>query len=248
MGVPITEYPWAVALSSRDSFGAARSGHFCGGTLVAEDKVVTAAHCVTSSSGEIVRRPDLAVIVDRGDLESTQGREVPVSGVWVDPWYDPAADSRDVAVLTLAEPLVGHETLPLVPAGDEDYYAPGTPATVLGWGDTTGGGRYADSLHAATVPVVADSECARAYPGGRQGTFDATTMVCAGEEAGGVDACQGDSGGPLVIGGRLAGIVSWGAGCALADYPGVYTRISAVATEVQAAVDSASAAYGEGPG
>jgi secreted trypsin-like serine protease len=54
-------------------------------------------------------------------------------------------------------------------------------------------------------------------------------MVCAGVDGGGRDACQGDSGGPLVVAGRLVGLVSWGNGCALAGYPGVYTRVSAMA-------------------
>ena len=51
-------------------------------------------------------------------------------------------------------------------------------------------------------------------------------MVCAGYSSGGVDTCQGDSGGPLIIGGVLAGIVSWGDGCADAQYPGIYTRLT----------------------
>jgi len=52
------------------------------------------------------------------------------------------------------------------------------------------------------------------------------SMLCAAQPDGGMDSCQGDSGGPLVVGGKLAGIVSWGYGCALTGYPGVYANVS----------------------
>lgn len=106
-------------------------------------------------------------------------------------------------------------------------YEPGTAATVYGWGDTTGYGAYASTLRAATVRVLPDSECVRAYPGGTQGAYDASSMLCAGETTGGRDACQGDSGGPLVARGSLVGLVSWGSGCGSPGSPGVYTRVSA---------------------
>lgn len=77
------------------------------------------------------------------------------------------------------------------------------------------------------VRVLPDSDCARAYPGGTQGAYDASSMLCAGDTAGGRDACQGDSGGPLVARGRLIGLVSWGSGCGSPGSPGVYTRVSA---------------------
>lgn len=63
-------------------------------------------------------------------------------------------------------------------------------------------------------------------------------MVCAGYSSGGVDTCQGDSGGPLMIGGVLAGIVSWGYGCADAQYPGIYTRLTTFSNTVAAQIAS----------
>ncbi len=86
-------------------------------------------------------------------------------------------------------------------------------------------------LQKATVPIVSDAKCAAAY-----GTsFDAATMVCAGYDQGGTDTCQGDSGGPLVVAGKLAGITSWGEGCARPGKYGVYTRVSAVSSFIATA-------------
>ncbi|MFE3643789.1 serine protease [Streptomyces sp. NPDC059169] len=229
-GTPVAagESPWVVALSSRDRFGGTRAGQFCGGVLVAPTKVLTAAHCLSREVlGSDVRQiTDLRVIAGRTDLRSPGGQEVPVRSVRIAPGYDPNTSSADLAVLTLANALpVSHA---IATAGNGDAaYAPGTAATVYGWGDTTGMATYAYDLRSASVRVLSDDVCARAYPGGAGGRYVASTMVCAGD-AGGRDACQGDSGGPLVARGRLIGIVSWGSGCGRSESPGVYTRVSSV--------------------
>ncbi len=227
--VDVSQSPYTVALSSRDRFGGTRAGQFCGGVAVGRTTVLTAAHCmdpeVLGASPERVR--DLRVIAGRTELLSQSGQEVAVRKVWVNPHYDGVTNSGDFAVLSLAEPLPATSVIGMAGAGDPAYRA-GTPATVYGWGDTTGSGSYAGRLHGARVRVQPDAQCEKAYSGGSNGTYRAETMLCAGEVAGGRDACQGDSGGPLVAQGRLIGLVSWGAGCGWAGSPGVYTRISDV--------------------
>lgn len=223
-------HPWVVALSSRARFGPERSGQFCGGAIVGPRTAVTAAHCLSrevlgADPGQV---SDLRVITGRGDLTGRTGKEIAVASTKVNPAYDSTSNKGDIAVLRLSSSVPRGSVIPMAVKGDP-VYNPGTPASVYGWGDTTGSGSYATSLRAARVSVLADSSCERAYPGNSQeGTYDAGTMLCAGVEAGGHDACQGDSGGPLIAQKKLVGLVSWGVGCGERGRPGVYTRISAV--------------------
>eukprot|EP00095_Tigriopus_kingsejongensis_P011187 snap_masked-scaffold1672_size31643-processed-gene-0.2 protein:Tk11187 transcript:snap_masked-scaffold1672_size31643-processed-gene-0.2-mRNA-1 annotation:"trypsin" len=99
-------------------------------------------------------------------------------------------------------------------------YAPGTQATLSGWGYLAADGPAPDVLYSTTVATVSDEECKDAY--GAENISD--SMICAG--GGAQDSCQGDSGGPMTCeDGRICGIVSWGFGCGV-GYPGVNTEVS----------------------
>ncbi|QUQ71565.1 S1 family peptidase [Kutzneria sp. CA-103260] len=221
-----TTTPWVVAITT-DS-----SQFFCGGTLVAPTKVVTAAHCVTqalATGGMTTKSPSsLRVVAGRTDLRTRDGQQLRVTSVWADPSFRDVGTGHDVAVLTLTR-SVAYRTLPLVADGDTSGYQPGVVATVLGWGRVGETAPPSPTLKSVQVPVVSDQTCAS-----EESDFDAGSMVCAGYPQGGRDACAGDSGGPMVVDGRLVGVVSWGDGCARAGKPGVYTRLVNYRDEVSA--------------
>ncbi|CAM5247857.1 MULTISPECIES: S1 family peptidase [Streptomyces] len=217
-----TAYPFMMQITD------ASQNQFCGGTLVAPKKVVTAAHCMVGETTSSVR-----VVGGRTYLNGTNGTVSRVSGIWIDPDYTDATNGDDVAVLTLSTSMP-YTTAKYVSSSQTSVYAAGTTARILGWGTTSENGGSSNQLRTATVPVVSDSSCRSSYGS----DFVQSDMVCAGYTSGGVDTCQGDSGGPLLIGGALAGITSWGEGCAEAGYPGVYTRLTTFSDLVTAQVDS----------
>lgn len=214
--------PWAVYLVDD------RGTQFCGGTIVAPAKVLTAAHCALGRSPREVQ-----VVAGREDkLDRQAGVVAAVTGIWIHKQYTSADEGEDVAVLTLKKALP-YAPLPLAEQSDRALYQPGTELRALGWGRTTENGKTSRYLMQATVPVLPDAFCVDTYP-----QFVKADMFCAGFEGGKVDTCQGDSGGPIVADGKLVGVTSWGEGCARRNKPGVYVRISRYAEELHSVVDA----------
>jgi secreted trypsin-like serine protease len=211
----IADHPYVVFITTRDGY------QFCGGTLVAADKVITAAHCAGAYNVD-----DIRVVAGREDKRATDGVTVKVAARWIHPDFVEVVGGNDVAVLTLATP-VEYTPLPIADEKDMDLYEAGTLGKILGWGRTADGGPTSRYLLKAEVPIIPDTRCAAAYQ-----AFSAESMVCAGYPDGGVDSCQGDSGGPMIVNGKLVGIASWGEGCAAAGKPGVYTRVAVYAAAI----------------
>jgi len=212
--------PWQVSLQSSSG------SHFCGGSVLNENWILTAQHCVDGSTpGRIMA----GSATRTGTASTTQTRTV--AQVVRYSGYVDAALGKDVALLRLSSPLnltgTAVKAIPIVTAADAaaGVTNPGVVARVTGWGTlTSGGSTLPTTLQTVDVDLLSNSQAQSSYP---QETITADQLAAA---RAGKDSCQGDSGGPLTVvknGVRvLAGVVSWGYGCADSRYPGMYARVS----------------------
>ena len=215
----IDENPWQAALIYGSVFAPEPvRQQFCGGSVIGDVWVLTAAHCISGNS-----RVEKIDIITGTTTYSYGGERIKVAQAFVHPDYDERTQKNDVALIKLAAPTSRGKAIPLAAAGLS--LAPRTKVTVSGWGAIVEGGPGSDILLWVDVPVVSNTDCKASY-----GDRFLPGMLCAGERAGGVDSCQGDSGGPLTtqLGGAstLVGIVSWGDGCARRLKYGLYTEVS----------------------
>ena len=210
---PNCKYDFMVSLQTDGWFG----GHFCGGSLVREDWVVTAAHCVQGDSPSSIE-----VVIGLHNVNGTTGQQTrDVDAIIIHPQYSGNSLDNDYALLHLTQPITDFEPIKLATSDSHDDEP--VISTTMGWGATSSGGSSSAILLEVDVPI--DDSC-----GSYSNSSITNNMVCAGDSNGGEDSCQGDSGGPLIMTNddgeyELIGIVSWGYGCAEAQYPGVYSRI-----------------------
>ncbi|WAT26834.1 S1 family serine peptidase [Pseudomonas sp. GXZC] len=222
--------PWQVGLIRGDNVGLDRRP-FCGGVLIANTWVLTAAHCVDKNTQPF----QVSVLVGTTDVGPNGGAmRIEVQKIILHPLYLSGEPPRhDVALLQLASSGAGKFSLaiPILPKdGETKALASQAFARVTGWGTIVAGGEQGvRKLRYINLQIVSDNTCNdRTSYDGKITDY----MVCAGfaKDSDPKDSCQGDSGGPLTVlldGERyLAGIVSWGEGCARKGKPGVYAKAS----------------------
>ncbi|XKL59115.1 hypothetical protein PGB90_000131 [Kerria lacca] len=222
-------WAWQVSVR-RTSFFGFSSTHRCGGALLNENWIATAGHCVDD-----LLTSQIKIRVGEYDFSSIQEpypfAERGVARKVVHPKYNFFTYEYDLAMVRLDSPLeYAPHIVPICLPGSDDLLI-GENATVTGWGRLSEGGTLPSVLQEVSVPIVSNDKCKNMFlRAGRQEHIP-DIFMCAGFDNGGRDSCQGDSGGPLQVKGKdgryfLAGIISWGIGCAEANLPGVCTRIS----------------------
>ncbi len=215
--VAASNYPWMTALVNADDQDAS-TAQFCGGSLIAPDWVLTAAHCL-----EDMQAADTDVLLGQSDLNQNNGERIGVDRIIMHPDYA-SQGFPDLALLQLS----GSSSAPVISLPSRNNPAPndGELATVTGWGQISETGPASTQLRETTMPVVDHNTCNQAY----DDDIDQDSMVCAGSPSGDRDSCYGDSGGPLFVQRNAefvqAGVVSFGEACGLAGVPGVYARVA----------------------
>ncbi|XP_035431511.2 trypsin Blo t 3 [Spodoptera frugiperda] len=206
----IQTYPYQAYLLLFDG----RDYYQCGGSIISQYYIVTAAHCLARIQ---------TIYVRIGSTNSNSGGlEYETSIFSSHPFYDDVTSDYDVGIVTVAEGMsldgTNARTIDMVGYGSD--VTDGETVVVTGWGAISEGGPTSETLMVTSVPAVERTRCNEILGGGIT-----TRMFCAGFTEGGRDTCQGDSGGPAVTGSLLAGVTSFGFGCARPNSPGVYTRI-----------------------
>lgn len=213
------QYPHVAALTKNGR-------QFCGGSLIDEQHILTAAHCVANFSSKDLR--NLRVELGTIRINPKQPGQISkrVERIIVHSDYNAMTYEDDIAIIELKSPVEYSDYIKPITLSLPLYDESDDWALAAGWGKTKEGGQPSDTLKGVWLKVMDNEKCQEKYESSHPGGIK-DGMLCAAKT--GRDTCQGDSGGPLFLNNypfELIGIVSWGQGCARAESPGVYTRVS----------------------
>ncbi|XP_053206902.1 clotting factor G beta subunit-like [Panonychus citri] len=244
------DWPWMAALFTKpQTVGSSASSnnynHFCGGTIISENCILTAAHCVHSFTGK--RISELYVGIGSNELEKTI--KLPIKKIILHPNYVSTKSYYDIALLITSKTITFTDTItPICLPGSSFINLTNNVNSssdlnnieVAGWGRLSYHGRSSHKLRSARLEIVPNQQCNQSYVNLNSSSIPEgikSDQLCAGTSEGERDSCQGDSGGPLTMRAPSEdefnldvhyqiGLISFGRGCAVKEYPGVYTRIT----------------------
>ncbi|XP_025986029.1 chymotrypsin-2 [Solenopsis invicta] len=207
------EIPYQISLQMKHS-----SFHFCGGAILNDNYVITAAHCIID-----VRAEKIKVVAGTNDLNNPKSQHDVVKIIVHENYNMSNSWNNDIALLKVKTPFVKFVTVGHVPLPSKDDVVKANDiAVVSGWGLLWINGPISTKLQRVNVFIADQEYCESIY---RKIKTVHPTQVCAYDPSNQRGMCNGDSGGPLTVNGKLVGLVSWSLGCADTEYPGVYTRV-----------------------
>ncbi|OCT61865.1 hypothetical protein XELAEV_18047896mg [Xenopus laevis] len=220
--------------------------HICGSSLIDSQWAISAAHCFARP----IFLSDYKVNLGAYQLSVPSGIFVDVAAVYIHPTFRGPSSSGDIALIKLANPVPFTDyIIPVCIPTPNVFFPNGMNCVVTGWGTISQQVSlpYPRTLQKVQVPIIGRAPCDQMYHIDNPSLSASQSiilwdMICAGYKTGKKDSCQGDSGGPLVCHWNgswlLAGIVSWGFGCALPNRPGVYTSVTTYSTWIKAYIPS----------
>lgn len=224
-------WPWQASLHRITS-----GSHFCGGSLINKDWVLSAAHCFQTTAVSNVK-----IYLGRHLQTGSNPNEISrtVTRLIIHPSYSTINQNNDIALLKLSSSVTFTDYIrPVCLAAAGSVFGGGTKSWITGWGKLNSGDtQLPNILQEVQIPIVNNSVCNTAYGG-----IITSNMLCAGLNEGGKDSCQGDSGGPMVNKNNSqwiqSGIVSFGRDCGIPKFPGVYTRVSQYQSWISSQISS----------